>query len=155
MHRIADEMRDRFRTDIIYHLGDDFSDAEELDFAGHMVRRVPGLWCEEYREPRIPNRLLDDLDGLRVACVHAEKDLRSVERAAQIILLGHTHTAQLIKLGRSLYVNPGHLKAPISRGQRASFAIIEIGPEAILVSIHEAAGGTPRQTLTVTRAALG
>ncbi|NIA13203.1 MAG: hypothetical protein GWP08_03920 [Nitrospiraceae bacterium] len=155
MHRVADEMRDRFRTDVIYHLGDDFRDAEELGFAGHMVRYVPGLWCREYHEPRVPMRLIDDVDGLRVACVHAERDLRAVERAAEIVLFGHTHTAGVIKLGRTLYVNPGHLKAPVSRGERASFAIIEVGPEAVRAAIHEASGGILRESLKVSRADLG
>ena len=155
MHRVADEMRDRFRTDVIYHLGDDFRDGEELDFAGHRVRRVPGLWCPEYHQPRVLKRLLDEVDGLRVACVHAEKDLRAVDRAAEIVLFGHTHTAEIVKLGRTLYVNPGHLKAPVSRGERASFAIVEIGPEEVRAAIHEASGGIRREILKVNRTELG
>ena len=33
----------------IFHLGDDYQDAEELALAGHDVTVVPGLWCPEYR----------------------------------------------------------------------------------------------------------
>jgi len=154
MHEAACTMKDEFGADLIFHLGDDYEDAVELEMAGYEVRKVPGLWCPAYHDSRVPRHLLETVDGVAVACAHAEKDLRAVERAASIILIGHTHTASLQLLGRSLYVNPGHLKARVSRGRRASFALIEIAPHAVHARIL-GLEGTARTHLTVDRSRLG
>ena len=84
MFRVAKLMAGRLGAEVIYHLGDDYEDAEALASAGHMVRMVPGLWCAAYGDGRVPKRLVDEADGVTVACAHAEKDLRHTERAASI-----------------------------------------------------------------------
>jgi len=135
MHKVARSMTDHFKADLIYHLGDNYCDALELVMAGYNLQRVPGLWCPEYNDTQIPKRLRKEYDGLTVACAHADKDLRHTERAAAIILTGHTHSAQIVLLGRALYINPGHLKSRTSRGEPASYAIVEITPETVCASI--------------------
>jgi len=140
MHQVAAFMTNHFKADVIYHLGDDYCDALELLVAGYNVRRVPGLWCAEYHDAQIPKRLIDECDGITVACAHADKDLRHTERAAAVILTGHTHSAQIAILGRSLYVNPGHLKNRTSRGRPASYAIVEITPATVNALIVELNG---------------
>ena len=140
MHSVADTMVERFGAGVIFHLGDDYADAEQLVLAGHDVRLVPGLWCPEYHDGRIPKRLSEVFDGLAVACAHAEKDLRHTERRAAIVLTGHTHVAAIQTEGRSLYVNPGHLRSSTSRGEAPSYAIIDIGPERVSATIRELNG---------------
>jgi putative phosphoesterase len=154
MHRVAEAMTEQFGVETILHLGDDYADAEQLRAAGYSVRAVPGLWCREYHDSRIPKRLVEEFAGLTVGYAHAEKDLRYIERAAALVLTGHTHEAAIALLGRSLYVNPGHLKAPKNRGARASFATIEIGEETVRVRIHEA-NGVLREEVAIDRAQLG
>lgn len=153
MHQVAHAMEAQFGVQVIFHLGDDYADAEELALAGRHVRMVPGLWCPGYHDGRIPTRLLEEFNGLTVACAHAEKDLRHTERAAAIILTGHTHQAAVTPLGRSLYVNPGHLKTKVSRGERASYALVDIGPDEVRASIREL-WGAARMEVAIQRANL-
>lgn len=155
MRAVVRTMVGPLRADVLFHLGDDYTDPEEFEYSGHDLRRVPGLWCSAYQDGYTPKRLVEEFDGVRVACAHADKDLRHVERAAAVILVGHTHVANVAHLGRSLYVNPGHLKAPVSRGERASFAMVQIASDEVHVRIHEALDGTLRYQVSVDRDRLG
>lgn len=141
MHQVADAMRALHNADLIFHVGDDYADAEELAAAGHAVRMVPGLYCDEYHDGRIPKRIVVQCDDITVSAAHAEKDLRAAELAASVVLTGHTHVARVMKAGRSLHVNPGHLKNPkLDRGERPSFAIIDTGDGSVEVTIYELTG---------------
>ena len=140
MHRIADDLVRNAGAEIIVHLGDGYDDGEELIAAGHTARIIPGLYCREYRDKNIPNTLVETFDGVKVACAHAEQDLRGKERGAAVILTGHTHEAAIEKIGRSLYVNPGHLKATPSRGERPSYALIDIADGTVGAAILETNG---------------
>lgn len=154
MHNVAGVLEQELGASVIYHLGDDYDDARELiDFA-HEVRAVPGLWCPQYHDGRIPKRLLDTYDGVTVAACHADQDLTAKERAAAVILNGHTHQPKLDKLGRSLYVNPGHLRKGTSRGSPASFATLDIREDTVRAAIH-ALDGTVRTEMTVPISELG
>jgi len=155
MHKVAADMTGRFRAEIVFHLGDDYEDALELEAFGYPVRMVPGLWCPQYDDARVPTQMIEDVAGLTVACAHADKDLGYRERAAAIVLTGHTHEASLAVLGRSLYVNPGHLKSRVSRGEPASFALVEIAPAEVRATIIEAATDVVHDEIVVDRARLG
>ena len=140
MHEVADYLLTHFGAEIVFHMGDDYRDAEELAMSGHVVKMVPGLGCPEYNDHRIPNRIVESVDGITVAAAHAAKDLRARELAASIVLTGHTHVAAIEKAGRSLYVNPGHLKSPLDRGERPSYALITTSGSQVTVAIHELSG---------------
>jgi putative phosphoesterase len=153
MHQVAELMVRRLGVDVLVHLGDDYADAEELALSGYDVRRVPGLWCSEYRDHRIPKRIVERFDGVTVAAVHAEKDLRHVERAAGVILFGHTHEPFIGRMGASLYVNPGHLKSLVSRGHEATFATVSIDDAAVSAFLYDV-NGCERKCLVVPRGQL-
>lgn len=140
MHAVADRIRATERADFIIHLGDNYSDAEELANAGHAVRMVPGLQCDAYHDHRVPNVIDEAFDGLRVACTHAEHDFRGRYSHAQILMSGHTHVGRIEFDGRQVHLNPGHLKSPLDRGQRPSYAIITTTPEDFWISIKEIDG---------------
>lgn len=125
---------------LFFHLGDDYPDAEELAMTEPEVRMVPGLWCSAYQNARIPNRIVEEIEGITVAAAHAAKDLRYTENSADIILTGHTHEPEIERIGHALYVNPGHLKGPKSRGQRPSFALITISDHTIHAAIYDMTG---------------
>ncbi len=150
MHSVADYIRDELGSEFIIHLGDDYSDAEELAASGHNVRMVPGLWCSEYHDGRVPNCVVEDVEGVTLAYTHAGKDLKAKGRAASVVMTGHTHTAAIELIGFSLYFNPGHLKGPKSKDARPSFGIIEIGDGTVRAAIHET-DGTLRRELVVER----
>lgn len=137
---VAEQMTEEHRAGVIFHLGDYYEDGEALQQLGYEVRFVPGLWCPAYREGHIRKTVVETFAGVTVAAAHAEKDLRRVERAAGVILLGHTHEARIERRGESIYFNPGHLKAEVSRGERASYGIVEIGETSIFAAIYEITG---------------
>lgn len=154
MHQVADLMKRTFQVELIVHVGDDYPDAQELRLIGHNVRMVPGLWCEEYHDPRVPKRLYIECDGISLSAAHAEKDLGAAELRATVVLTGHTHVAKIEKVGRSLHVNPGHLKHPkLDRGQAPSFAIITTSDESVHVAIRELDGAV-RKHVSVPRSEL-
>ena len=154
MHQVADWMKAKHGAELIIHVGDDYPDAKELALAGHNVRMVPGLWCEEYHNGRIPKRIVIPCDGITISAAHAEKDLGATELAASIVLTGHTHVAKIERLGRSVHVNPGHLKHPkLDRGQRPSYAIIVTALDSVAIAIHELDGGV-RASQSFSRAEL-
>ena len=150
MHEVADYLEARHHAEVIIHVGDDYSDAAELALAGHTVRMVPGLWCPEYGDWKIPNRIVESLGGITISAAHAAKDLRAAELAASIVLTGHTHVACIERIGPSLHVNPGHLKSKMDRGQRPSYAVVDTSDDAVTVSIHELSGEV-RHRVTVKR----
>lgn len=153
MHKTAVRLHEEHQIETFVHLGDDYADAEELQLTGYTVVAVPGLWCPEYANPRVPSRRVEVFDGLEVAMVHADKDLTPRELAAAVILYGHTHVAVAEQRGRSLYLNPGHLKAPRDRGEQASYAVLDISPETVSASIFEL-DGTLRIAFQAARAEL-
>lgn len=137
----AAEMTQTHHAEIVFHLGDDYADAVLLDRAGYNVRKVPGLWCPEYRNTRIERVLAESIGGVTIAAAHAEKDIRAQYCGADVVLIGHTHSPAALVLGNTLYVNPGHLKAQMSRGEAASYAVIDIGSKAIKATVHKFNGG--------------
>ncbi|MCC6144475.1 MAG: metallophosphoesterase family protein [Candidatus Hydrogenedentes bacterium] len=140
MHAVADRMVQQHHVELIYHLGDDYSDGQELAMAGARVCLVPGLWCEEYQDWRVPNSRVDEYQGVRIGCAHAQKDLRAIERAADIVMCGHTHVAEVRQQGDSIWLNPGHLKGPMDRNETPSYAVISLVEDAIFVAVYEVDG---------------
>lgn len=140
MHQVADDLRSRHKADLLVHVGDDYTDAEELAMAGYTIEMVPGLWCPEYADHRIPNTIVESVDGITISAAHADKDLRARELTATIVLTGHTHVARIDKLGRSIYLNPGHLKSKFDRGEHPSYALITTGEKDINIAIYELSG---------------
>ena len=112
MHRVADQMRQDAGVTLIIHLGDNFEDAEELRDYGHTVHMVPGLWCPEYRNNRVPKTTLDSFDGVSIACAHAEDDLQEKAQQADVVLVGHTHCGKIEQRGDVLWLNPGTPQSP-------------------------------------------
>ncbi len=154
MFRAADLLRDRFGASVLAHLGDDWEDAEALAAAAPEVWAVPGLWCDAFRDWRIPNARRETADGLIVAMAHDEGTLARESAGAHLLLSGHTHTARIAADGGALRINPGHLRAPRDRGQQASFAVVDIRPDRVVCTICGLdgatllRGGLPREALT-------
>ena len=153
MFQVADLMEAALDAAIIIHLGDDYTDAQALAMAGHTVRMVPGLWCEAYHNGRIPKRGVESFEGLKVAWAHADRDLRFTERAAAVILTGHTHTAVIHRIGPCIYLNPGHLKAGSDRDEAPSFGVVNITDATVRCAIHEVTGAV-RTEVTASRCEL-
>lgn len=152
MHAAAEAMAGAGAA-LIYHLGDDYEDAEELAMAGHTVRMVPGLWCDAYRGRGVPRTRVDEVGWLTVSCAHSPDDLGGKERRATLVMHGHTHCAMLEARGGAVWLNPGHLKRPLDRGAAASFAMVQVLDDMLRCAIHET-DGTVRETQSFARASL-
>lgn len=135
---------------LLIHLGDNYADGELLALGGYPVRMVPGLWCKEYHDARVPNRIDEEIGGVWVVAAHAETDLRDSDAEAGLVLHGHTHRARADLTPGGLVVNPGHLKAPRDRGERASYAAVRLDEATITATIHELDGAV-RLTRSVSR----
>lgn len=140
MERAARQLLDTHRAAILIHLGDDFDDAVALAAWAPEVRMVPGLWCREYRDRAVPSVWVESFAGVPVACAHADHDLPSHAAKARIAMHGHTHVAMVEERGNTIWLNPGHLKAGVDRGQRASFAAVAIEGDDIAIEICEIDG---------------
>jgi len=127
---------DRCGVTRIYHLGDDYSDVDGLVAEGRTVGRVPGIYAPQYKDPAVPNKLVETVDGIRIMFVHAEQDLTGADlAAADIVCVGHTHLHELRDDLHHLMVNPGHLKGPTSKNHPPSCAVIETGAARATVRI--------------------
>ncbi len=142
MHKAVDLLQRRFQAAHILHLGDDYEDKEVLEAEGVPVTGVPGLWCREYHDGRIPNVLRLDFAGLRVVCAHAAHDLPPFTSDIGLVLFGHTHRFLISTHDGVPCMNPGHLKSEHDRMRQPTFGVVSITDTTIRLSIHDLRGHT-------------
>jgi len=140
MERVARQLLGTHRAEILIHLGDDFDDAKALAAWVPELRMVPGLWCREYRDRSVPSVWVETFADVPVACAHADHDLPAHAAKARLAMHGHSHVAMVEERGRTIWLNPGHLKANVDRGQRASFATVSLEGDGIEITICEMDG---------------
>jgi len=141
MNKAAGLMADRFAVERIYHLGDDYEDADALDGRGVQIARIPGIYDREYADSTIPKRLTDDVAGTVILAAHSTKTIPQVEiDGADIVLAGHTHLYEITPVGNAVVFNPGHLKDLSDKGREPTFGIIEIGGNAVRLTVHDLQG---------------
>jgi len=113
--------------DKVYHLGDNYEDAQTLQKEKLEVLRVPGIFHPLYKTKQVPRKLRDHVEELDILLLHDENDLSDKEVAASdVILVGHTHRLEIRLDAHRAVVNPGQLKAPLNKGRPAAWAILEI-----------------------------
>jgi len=144
-------------VDQIIHLGDYYDDADILKQAGYPLIRVPGTWdTAYYPDPHISNRRFLEIDGWRIFLTHTPEshynDLANDIRPESVIqkggtdifLFGHTHITEIRRRNGTVCINPGHMCNDESRGCPLTFALMEIDPEQLVVSIWQFPGPCPR-----------
>jgi len=131
-------------ADLIVHLGDDYDDVKALsDQERAVITQVPGVFSTSYQDPRIPNRLIKEWEGVRVLLTHTPEahkhdlstDLKPEEVVARgevrMVLSGHSHIPEVKEQRGVIWVNPGHLKDDDKKGYPPTYAILElVGTEA-------------------------
>jgi len=145
---------DRFlavQVDQVLHLGDDYLDILFLEAVNLKVLAVPGLYCPEYRDPTIPNRRIENLEGVRILMTHTSEaskfdlpgdlDPGAATMEVDIVLYGHTHIPSIREQQGVLWVNPGHLKAHDRRGYPFSYGLMHLAPPTVDVRIVALATG--------------
>ncbi len=137
-------------VDVLIHLGDDASDVRELDCLNVRVVSVPGVFESAYSDKKIPNRLIDEFDGVWVLISHTpashDRDLPEDIKpedvigkgGADVVLHGHTHRASIEKTGSVSVINPGHLKTSDARGGKPTFAVVDFsGRQVKIISLDD------------------
>ncbi len=72
LERARELLIEAFDVGRVYHLGDNFSDAEAMMSWGVEVLRVPGLACRAYRSDGVPRVLRDEVAGRTHLLAHSE-----------------------------------------------------------------------------------
>ncbi len=139
----------------LLHLGDDYRDLAILTQSGLEVLGVPGVYCPEYRDPKIPNRWIVELGGLRFLLTHTEcrhkfdgpgdPDPEMACYEVDAVLFGHTHTPLLEERQGVAWINPGHLRERTDRGHPPTFALLHISPPELKVQVQRLVDGLPIQ----------
>ena len=135
--------------DLVLYLGDDYGDADLIEREGFRLIRVPGVYEEIYKNPNIPNRRIESIEGWKVLLTHTEtrhqNDLPTDPDPQEllnkgeidIMLHGHTHIPRVEVRGRQLIINPGHLKKSDKKGYPPTYAIMDIDSEKVKIEIKE------------------
>ena len=133
-------------VEYIVYLGDDYYDAYILDVLPVNVIRVPGVYDAAYQHISVPNRLVEDITGLKVLITHTRDSHRNdlpqdekpeeyiASREVDMVLFGHGHCFYSSLEAGILMVNPGHLRAEDNMGE-ATFAILDINDRNVEVKI--------------------
>jgi uncharacterized protein len=145
MRRLAQMLKARGVATVL-HVGDDYRDLDTLKENGLEVIGVPGVYCREYGDPAVPNRLVVELGGLKMLLTHTARrhkhdgpddpDPQTLARQVQIVLFGHTHVPALEERRGVLWLNPGHLKDRPDRGHPPTYALLELSPAEAGVEIR-------------------
>ncbi len=135
--RQAAEYMMEAEVEYIIHLGDDYYDARMLDILPVNVIKVPGVYEAVYQDASVPNRLVEEITGLRILITHTKDSHRNdlpgdkmpeefiASRKVDIVLFGHSHSFYAKLEGGILMVNPGHLGIDDKKGE-ATFALLDI-----------------------------
>jgi hypothetical protein len=123
------------KADIIFHLGDFIRDSEYIrDFHQGRLYVVRGN-CDIFVDSDISSNLMIDLEGKKIFATHGHrykvKDglnalyYKGLEIGADIVLFGHTHCSQIIRVDNMVMMNPGSVSRPRNTGN-PTYGIIEI-----------------------------
>lgn len=146
VRRAAEYMMEA-EVEYIIHLGDDYYDARILDILPVNVIKVPGIYEAVYQDASIPNRLVEEIAGLRILISHTKDSHRNdlpgdkmpeefiVGRKVDIVLFGHSHSFYAKLEGGILMVNPGHLRADDKKGE-ATFALLDINKDITVTVLN-------------------
>jgi hypothetical protein len=135
----------------VLHLGDDYGDLDVLELAGYRVLGVPGVYCPEYSQDKIPNRLVVELNGVKLFLTHTpqrhrldapgDPDPETQSGQVPVVLYGHTHAPAIEERQGTLWVNPGHLRHRDDRGHPPTFAVMSLAPARVCIEIRRLADG--------------
>jgi len=122
-------------ANLLVHLGDYYDDLGELDYGDAAVYRIPGLPGTDAKAHFYDPIIRFSFGGVRMLAIHDREKLPAEGPACDLVLCGHTHKADCsLGADERWYLNPGHLKSLIDRGEQASFALITALAEGGLVS---------------------
>ena len=113
--------------------------------AGKVVR-VASRACPEYESGAVPRKQVDLVEG-RICClVHDKGELsRDDISNATVLFHGNSGHGALVQIGPRYFVTPGHLRAQAAGGGPASYAILEVTPRDLVLSVFSASGARVKE----------
>lgn len=157
------EITSREKIDLFIHLGDNYEDAEVFDEFEYDYLRVPGVFHDLYANARVPNRIIEKVEGWNLMLSHTHEshshDLPGDPRPealvgsgkVEVLLFGHLHVPSIEVQKGVLLVNPGHLKDGDKRGYPPSYAILDVSGDRIDARIVELGSGAVLEEISFKR----
>ncbi len=151
------------KVDTIIHLGDFYDDAICLLNLGIEIIRIPGVWCPDYSNKHVDNRLFVTYDDWHFFLTHTpnshEYDLPNDPKPEKVLekqdvdlfLYGHTHIPKISTNGKITLVNPGHLKSIWEKGYDPSYALISVQKNNLTIKIIDLTENKIIEEKTLTR----
>lgn len=134
------------KVDVIFHLGDFAKDGEYIkSFHPANLYVVRGN-CDFFADTSAPVKIILEIGEKKIFATHGHryrvKDglnilyYKALETGADIVLYGHTHSSQIIKVDNRVIMNPGSVSRPRDAGN-PTYGIIEITKGNIKADIME------------------
>ncbi len=113
--------------------------------AGKVVR-VASRACPEYGSGKVPRKQVDLVEG-RICClVHDKSELdRDDISNASVIFHGNSGHGALVQIGPRYFVTPGHLRAQAPGGRPPTYAILEVSPKDLVLSVFSGDGARVKE----------
>ena len=126
----------------IFHLGDNYEDLDEnFDLIEEKeIIKVPGIYHRGYIDRSIPSIQTTQIKGWKFLLVHNIRDIVINSYQTDFILYGHTHQWTFEKKKNTILINPGHLQVENDRGNPASYAVMEIDENMVIVKFKNIDG---------------
>ncbi len=166
LHKAFRTAIDDFGAEIFIHLGDDYDDVKAVENDVTEIIRVPGIFSTYYKDDKLENRIIRELDGWRFLLSHTpdadakdmpdDIDPRATAQSdkVDVLLHGHTHTPEIKLESGYIRVNPGNLKDNDKKGYPPTFCIIDAQPNTLDVKIHQLHSGGLFQSCKFTKDAI-
>ncbi len=134
--------REITECDQVFHLGDNYEDLDENSdlLVNKTVIRVPGIFHPGYLNGNIPAMQTVELPSWSFLLVHNIDDIPEIRPSQNIFCYGHTHRMELRKIDAHYYLNPGHLKDEWDKDRPASYAILSVNIDHIVVNFKDKNG---------------
>ncbi len=116
-------------VDMVIHLGDHTSDADELSYIYPDIEFVKIRGNNDF-DFYSPVEKVVECDGIKIFCCHGHMYKQetlfklAADEGCSVVLCGHTHISKIIKENGVTLMNPGSISRP--RDSHCSYGIIEI-----------------------------
>jgi len=114
---------------------------DEVERLARRVVRVASKACPEYQRYRAPRKVFEMVDALICCLVHDKSELTRDDIAnATVLFHGNSGHPALVAIGPRIFVTPGHLRALDPDGRPPTFALLDVGPHGMEMTVYSAFG---------------
>ena len=120
-----------------------YEDSERASFSNYCktLYRVPGIYNPGYMDQSLAHIENLELSGFPINLIHNIDEIDFSKVVHQIIFYGHTHVHKVMKYKSNILINPGHLKELEDRNQPASYLIMKVVKEELIIEMYKVGKG--------------